>query len=145
MFLNLCIGTVIIALTVVFHAIMLDIILRHTARIHHGFFKNSRHFRKSLLLAAVVLAVFCVLIVEMWLWAGLYLVLGALPDLESALYFSTTSFTTVGFGDIALDKAHRILGSIEAANGFLLFGWSTAFIFEIVSQLYRKEGDNIGR
>lgn len=51
----------------------------------------------------------------------------ALPDFESALYFSATSFTTLGYGDVVLDPKWRLFGAIERANGLLLFGWSTAF------------------
>jgi hypothetical protein len=41
--------------------------------------------------------------------------------------------------------AWRLLGAIEGANGFMLFGWSTAFTFEVLSHLYRKEGRDIGQ
>jgi len=90
-----------------------------------------------------ILAVSMVLIMEVWLWGWFYLMIGTVPDWETALYFSASSFTTVGFGDVYLDKDWRLLSSIEAMNGFLMFGWSTAFIFEIVSHVYRKEGKAI--
>ena len=68
---------------------------------------------------------------------------GEFDTLEAALYFSTSAFTTLGMGDVVLSDEWRLMGSIEAANGFLLFGWSTAFIFEVMSQLYRKEAEVI--
>lgn len=88
-----------------------------------------------------VLVVFLSHIVQIWLWALLFLYLepNILHNLETALYFSTSSFTTVGFGDVFLDEEWRLLSSFEAANGFILFGWSTAFIFEIISKLYKDE------
>jgi voltage-gated potassium channel Kch len=55
------------------------------------------------------------------------------------LYFSTTTFTTVGYGDVFLDKEWRLLSAFQSANGFIMFGWSTAFIFEIMSKLYKEE------
>jgi hypothetical protein len=81
----------------------------------------------------------------MWLWALLYLALGCAPlaNLSDALYFATVTYTTLGFGDIILEPSFRILSGIEAANGFLLFGWTTAFIFEVISQLYRSEARSI--
>ena len=77
--------------------------------------------------------------IQIWLWALFYLRVGALPALEEALYFSTSTFTTVGYGDVVLTGKWRLVSSFQAANGFILFGWSTAFIFEIMSRLY--EGD----
>ena len=62
-------------------------------------------------------------------------VAGAIPDLETALYFSTASFTTIGYGDVVLGPDWRLIGAIEGANGLLLFGWSTAFLTTTTSQL----------
>ena len=86
-----------------------------------------------------VLGVFCAHIAQIWLWALLYIVIDAWPDLETALYFSTSTFTTVGFGDLYLGKNWRLLSSFQSANGFILFGWSTAFIFEVMSRLYKDD------
>lgn len=66
-----------------------------------------------------------------------------LLNLPDALYFSTVTFTTVGFGDIVLAPSIRMLSAIEAANGFLLFGWTTAFIFELISKIYAYEAKGL--
>jgi hypothetical protein len=96
----------------------------------------------TLQLAVFVLWLFLATIIEVWVWAVLYLVLGAIGTLEKAVYFSTVTFTTLGFGDITLDEAWRLLSSFEAANGLLMFGWSTALIFAAVQWVYagRKYG-----
>lgn len=145
MIVNLLIGGVLIGLTVMLHALALDLIIKNT-----GFLekiipipKAARSLRKANIVAVVLLTVAVALVVEIWIWALFYLWVGALPDLETALYFSTATFTTAGYGDVVLDKDWRLLGSIEATNGFLLFGWSTAFIFEVVSMVYRQEGQAI--
>jgi len=92
--------------------------------------------RSTLKLAVFVLWLFLATIVEVWTWALLYLALGALGSLEQAVYFSTVTFTTLGFGDITLDETWRLLSSFEAANGLLMFGWSTALIFAAVQWVY---------
>ncbi len=80
----------------------------------------------------------------MWLWAFAYLIFtDEFTNIEQAIYLSISSFTTVGFGDIVMSEKWRILSGVEAANGFILFGWSTAFIFEIIAQIYRREAKNI--
>ncbi len=140
---QLIIGTVLICLTVIIHAVSLDFLIKQIEK-----YKNSsrlifkKHWKLPLIIIAV-LGVFLALIIEIWLWAVFYLYLdiAAIADLEEALYFSTTTFTTVGYGDVVLEKDWRLVSSFQSANGFILFGWSTAFIFEIISKLYK--GDSI--
>ncbi|MFD0986944.1 potassium channel family protein [Methyloligella solikamskensis] len=95
--------------------------------------------RATLQLAALVLWLFLATITEVWSWALLYLALGAFDTLEHAVYFSTVTFTTLGFGDITLDDQWRLLSSFEAANGLLLFGWSTALLFVAVKWVYQSD------
>ncbi len=96
----------------------------------------------TLKLAVFVLWLFLATVIEVWIWAILYLVLGAHGTLEEAVYFSTSTFTTLGFGDIVLDEEWRVLSSFEAANGLLMFGWTTALVFAAVQWVYagRKYG-----
>jgi len=92
--------------------------------------------RSTLKLAVFVLWLFLATVIQVWTWAMLYLGLGAIGSLEQAVYFSTVTFTTLGFGDITLGETWRLLSSFEAANGLLMFGWSTALIFAAVQWVY---------
>lgn len=136
---QLLIGAIFIALTVAIHAVALDRIMLLVERMGPYFFRRFRHSWKIPILIFTVIAVFCALIVDIWVWAAFFLFVGALPDFEAALYFSTVAFSTVGFGDLVLDENWRLLSSITSANGMLLFGWSTAFIYEVMSKLYAGE------
>lgn len=140
MFYELFIGSLLISITVVIHAVALDRLKGLLVSVENGFRLRMRHSWKIPMLIIAVLGAFCSHIVQIWLWAVFYLSIEALPTLEEALYFSTCTFTTVGYGDIVLDKGWRLVSSFQAANGFILFGWSTAFIFEVMSGLY--ESDN---
>ena len=80
---------------------------------------------------------FLATLLEVWAWALLYLALNAVGSLEEAAYFSMETFSTLGFGDITLSKYWRLLSSFEAANGLLMFGWSTALVFAAVQWIYR--------
>lgn len=144
MVVQLLIGGVLIAVTVIFQAVVFDIIISHARRLE-SYLRDSHRLWKALFITLVVMSVSLVLIVEIWMWAVLYLAIGAQPDLESALYFSTTSFSTAGFGDVVLPPDWRLLSGIEATNGFLMFSWAAAFIFEIVSGVYRKESKGLDR
>ena len=138
-FLELLIGGTLISITVVIHAVALDYIMSRLERWGPTLYKIFKKAWKTAILTFTVLGVFTAHVVQMWLWAAFYWGVGAIPTFEAALYFSTSTFTTVGFGDIVLEKDNwRLISSFQAANGFILFGWSTAFIFEIMSQLYRN-------
>lgn len=93
----------------------------------------------------IVMSLMALHAIEIWLYAGLYHVAGAVADLETALYFSTVSFTTVGYGDIVLEPGWRLVGAIESVNGLLLFGWSTAFLTTTIGQLSTLDHQWIGQ
>lgn len=135
------IGSVLIAATVVIHAVALDRFVPILERLSPFFYRHFPLYWKAPMLAVTVLGVFFAHILEIWLWAIFYYLFEnqAISGFEEALYFSTATFTTAGYGDITLSPEWRLLGSFEAANGFILFGWSTAFIFEIISKLYKDE------
>lgn len=75
--------------------------------------------------------------IETAIWGTFYYVRGLFPDFETSLYFSITSYTTIGFGDVVLPRAWRMLGGIEGISGVLLCGLSTAFVFAIVNGLFQ--------
>jgi voltage-gated potassium channel Kch len=70
------------------------------------------------------------------------MLVGALSSLEEALYFSMVTFTTLGYGDVTLSDRWRLLASFEAANGTIMFGWTTALIMAVVHKLYLRHPDD---
>jgi voltage-gated potassium channel Kch len=76
------------------------------------------------------------IILDVTLWATFYYLSAALPSFEEALYFSTVTFTTVGYGDIVLSREWRQLATFEAVNGWIIFGWATALIMAVIQRLY---------
>ena len=74
-------------------------------------------------------------LIEITVWALIYVWRGALPDLATSLYFSGVTYTTTGYGDLVLPEDWRLVGAVEALTGILMCGWSTGFFFAIVSRL----------
>lgn len=83
----------------------------------------------------VVIAMLALHGLEIWLFAFAYLALGAIPQLEPALYFSTISYSTVGYSDVHVAEAWRLLGAFESVLGIFLLGWSTAFFFRMIGRI----------
>ncbi len=87
-------------------------------------------------ISATVLLMFLASVMEVLAWAGTYLLLNAIDSFERAFYFSMVTYTTLGYGDVLLNERWRVLGSFEAANGIIMFGWTTAIIVAVVQKIY---------
>ena len=99
-----------------------------------------REWREALsnkLLVGMTLLLLASISVSVWLWALCLLWLGVFHEAETAVYFSLVSFTTLGFGDIILEKQWRILSGLMAANGLIIFGLTTAVLVDFLSRFRR--------
>ena len=75
-------------------------------------------------------------LLEIGLWALAYDACGLMQDFSTAMYFSTVTYTTTGYGDVVLPPARRVIGGIEALTGILMCGWSAAFFFAVFIRIY---------
>jgi len=69
---------------------------------------------------------------EVFVWALAYAIVGAAPAGSDLLYFAFVNYTTLGYGDITPEQLWRLIGPMTAMNGILMFGWSTAVLFEVL-------------
>jgi hypothetical protein len=92
----------------------------------------------ELLMAQLVSMLLLLHLAEAVVWALFFVVVGGLRDLESAAYFSLTSYTTVGYGDVVLPEPWRLLGPLEAAVGVLMLGWSTGILVAVIGVVYGR-------
>ena len=91
----------------------------------------------ALLLISIFVAIIILHMGEAAIWALFYVQAGLFKDFETSLHFSLQTYSTVGYGDVGLPENWRLLGTIEAIAGVLLCGLSAAFLFAIVSVLFR--------
>jgi hypothetical protein len=145
MLVNFAAATVMVALTVIIHFAGMLVLMRLLRTTGHRLHPRESIIGRGATVVAIVFGLVVIHGVEIWTYAVAYLVVGALSDFETALYFSTTSFTTLGYGDVVLDRQWRLFGAIEGANGLLLFGWSTAFLFSLLAQMRSLEIDWLER
>jgi hypothetical protein len=138
MLINIGIGSVMMIITTAIHMTGMVITMRVLERREHR--KNRDSGRTGVnnlyFVGAAAWLMFVASLLEVAAWAGTYVFLGAIEGAEPALYFSTVTFTTLGYGDVLLDERWRLLGSSEAANGIIMFGWTTAVVVAVVQRVY---------
>lgn len=88
----------------------------------------------SIMLVAIVVAHS----LQIWLWTLIWTVSGAVSDLNTAIYFSTVTYTTLGYGDVVLGPEWRILATFGSVAGLLTFGVSTAFLVGLIAQVFKE-------
>ena len=136
----LIIGAVLVGITFAIHAAGSTwwigfLIRRYTD--HDGHWRKGSRLFCLLSTGVVLLALH---MVEVVVWAVTYRNLPGLDELktlEEAIYFSLVTFTTLGYGEITLGPQWRLLSGLEAMNGILLAGWSTALLFAVVQRSWK--------
>jgi voltage-gated potassium channel len=99
--------------------------------------------RLSLMYAAGLMIRFSVLVIvlhflQIFFWSVFYRWY-CLPSWESSFYFSATSYSTVGYGDVILPRVWRLLGPVESVTGVLMCGISVSFLFVVATKLVERE------
>jgi hypothetical protein len=95
--------------------------------------------------ARALLLIVSAQLVQIAAWGALFVGCGEFDDFSTAFYHSAVNFTTLGYGDIVMSRAWRLLGPLEAVAGMLMFGVSTAVLFGVITTLIRpREGHGSG-
>jgi hypothetical protein len=125
---NLIAGSVMVCITVSIHGAGLLGLSWFLRQVVDRYQPHARLASTVVVMVATVLGLFVLHTLEVWAWAMAFVVVGALPDFVYALTYSTLSFSTLGAQDITVSPAWALFGAIEGVNGFLLIGWSTAYL-----------------
>ena len=107
-------------------------LVRHEYRLGHA---GIRFWRDLLIVSGVVVLALLAHLIEIAIWALVFDFCGEFPDLSTALYHSAVNYTSLGYGDVVMSAAWRLLGPLETADGMLMFGVSTAMIFAVIERL----------
>ena len=97
-------------------------------------------------LAIVLLAIsfaFVAHLIEIALWAVLFVICGEFQEFGIAYYHSAVNYTTLGYGDVIMTPSWKLLGPLEAADGALMFGVSTAMIFAVIVRLVQAKFEDL--
>jgi len=144
MLLNIAIAAFIIVATTVIHAMGMKLVIDKIQKPGGPWIQRLRRVH-VFLIGEIVLLMFLISVVEVVVWAIPYLAFGAIQGFEKAVYFSMVTFTTLGYGDVLLHERWRLLASFEAANGIIMFGWTTAIVMAAIRHVYfSKEPERHG-
>lgn len=130
-------GLPLIVLTVVIHVCGLAVIGESVVHRMSGSFEHRRFMpRFALVMGITSLQVTFLHAIEAAIWAGAFRLLDALPDQRSAMLYSLSALTAYGHANLFLEEKWQLMGALEALNGMLLFGLTTAFLFAMIQRVW---------
>jgi ion channel len=131
MLIQLLVGALVSAIAIMIHALA-TILSISVARAAVRRQLASPRLHLMTVMVATVLVLMLAHTGEIFVWSLSYFIVGAVPAGSDFLYFAFVNYTTLGYGDITPVKAWQLLGPMAAMNGILMFGWSTAVLFEVL-------------
>jgi len=138
---DILVGSSVCVLNIVVHALLTVATIR-VARV----FAERRALHPwphlAVIMTATVFTLMVAHMLEVFVWAGVYALVHAAPDGADLVYFAFVNYATLGYGDIVPVAEWRLLGPMAAMNGILLFGWSTAVIFEVLRRTISEQASD---
>ncbi|VIO77605.1 hypothetical protein CI41S_58610 [Bradyrhizobium ivorense] len=138
MLFQLIVGSAVSAINIVLHSLFTVAVI--------GLLRNvtlSATGRSGLQLSGVMVATALILMLahtlEIVVWSLAYFVCSAAPAGSDLLYFAFVNYTTLGYGDVVPVKKWQLIGPMAAMNGILMFGWSTAVLFEVLQKTIERQ------
>nr|WP_029079673.1 MULTISPECIES: potassium channel family protein [unclassified Bradyrhizobium]QIG99613.1 two pore domain potassium channel family protein [Bradyrhizobium sp. 6(2017)] len=139
MLFQLIVGSAVSAINIVLHSLFTVLVI--------GLMRNvalSAAGRFGLQLSGVMVTTALILMVahtlEIMVWSLAYFAMGAAPTGSDLIYFAFVNYTTLGYGDVIPVKQWLLVGPMAAMNGILMFGWSTAVLFEVLQRTIERQG-----
>jgi hypothetical protein len=142
---NLIIGLLTMAACLAIQCVVVSILLRVLIHLERKQIIRASLIGASFLLIAVMLIMLVGNFVQITVWAELFFACGEFEDFNTAFYHSVVNFTTLGYGDLVMSQERRLLGALEAANGVLMFGLTTSFLFLVLSELAQRAWNSRAR
>lgn len=139
MLVNLLLGSLFVFITMAIQVVVAVMMIRHLIKVMRNPDHNTFSFRFDTFVISLVLVVlFAGHLLQIAIWAWLFMYLGEFSDFLTAFYHSTVNFASLGYGDIVMSEKWRLLGGLEASNGVLLFGLSAGTMLAVMSNLFSR-------
>jgi Ion channel len=131
----LAVGAGAVLCTIFIHALALGATVNFFRRESKLGRTGLSHFVDFTIVVLVMSFAFVAHIVEVAIWAWLFIICGEFQEFGAAYYHSAVNYTTLGYGDVIMSPSWKLLGPLEAADGALMFGVSTAMVFTVILRL----------
>lgn len=135
---NLFLGLLVMALCLLLQSLLMVLVIRYYARrLHHV--ESGTIWTSLIMVSSVMVVLVLGNLAQLSIWAALFLFLGEFTSFRDAIYHSAVNFATLGYGDIVMSEEHRILGPLEAINGVLMIGVSTAALTAVFGDVAKRK------
>lgn len=134
MILALIIGFTVMLLCLGFQALTLALAVRYFAGVAKAPHDPKPRGAVFMQLAILMIVLMLGNVIQVGIWALLYRALGGFQDFETAVYFSGVTFTSLGYGDVVLHGRIRLIAPLQAANGLMMYGITTAAFYAVVQR-----------
>ncbi len=131
----LVVGVMTFACTIFVHELPLGATVTIVRREKRLGLEGASFWSDFAIVASIILFSLVAHLIEIALWAAVFMICGEFHEFGLAYYHSAVNYTTLGYGDLIMSPKWRLLGPLEAANGILMFGVSTAMIFTLILRL----------
>jgi hypothetical protein len=125
------VGTILVSMGI--QILACSLLLRFLLPLKQGALPRTGFWQDMTILSKTLLILLGGNLTQMALWAYLFRICGEFPDYSTAFYHSVVNFSTLGYGDLVMTPRWRLLGALEAVNGVLMFGLSTAILFTVLN------------
>ena len=137
---QLLVGAAASVCNIAIHALVMVTVIK-VVRIADAMVTTHQTLRLIAVMTATVSFLMAAHFAEVLVWSLVYAIVGAAPEGSDLIYFAFVNYTTLGYGDVTPVVRWHLLGPMTAMNGVLLFGWSTAVIFEVLRMTLLASGE----
>lgn len=139
MLIPLLLGSTTLFISMAIQVVVVVITARYLIKIMNREDRKADSFGfDTYVIGIVLLILFAGNLVQIAIWASLFIYLGEFSDFLTAFYHSTVNFSSLGYGDIVMSEKWRLLGALEASNGVLMFGLTGGLVLSVMSQLFSR-------
>ena len=135
---DLLLGIAVMVVCVMVQCVVVAILLRVLLFLEQRQLIQPNPFRSSVLLTGCTMIMLAGTLGQITVWAVVFQLAGEFVDFQTAFYHSTVNFATLGYGDIVMSEQARLLGALEAVNGVMMFGLTTAVLFAVLNFIARR-------
>ena len=129
---EIAIGALLLVASTLVHGVGMVFVQRQFEQYWPG--RRAAHSHRQFIFSYLVLLMLATHLVEVLLWAGTLMSVGAIPGLRDAFYYAAVTYTTLGYEDVKMPFDWRLLSPIMAMSGMFAFGWTTGVLVSLVAQ-----------